>query len=854
VRTRPSGNRRKVYRLALYGVRASGKTCILSALSMPRATNPGRYTCSWIEEEASNPLPQGDPSEWVTSDPFHLGWRWLAEQRDRLKRGEVPQANAIRDEPTRYRFDFTAPERGAFRAELIDYSGELITATSSELAARLREHMQNCDGLLLLAEAPHPGRDLAPLTDDFEKLKAAFNVLLGERDPSSRQDWPVAILLNKWDRRGPITFDDPDAERRRLEDFLDGRSTLPHRGLVHLVENVVSGKNVLVYPVSAFGAHEIDEDGAERPRLDEGQLGSFGLEDPFVWLAVRRDELDLQRFEATVSSCSRWQFWHQFYGRRSMGGGGAANTVAGQLRGYSPWHCLATGLRLRERFTEGCPSEGRLSALLSVVWLRLGTQIVVGLAVLIASLLGGEAILDGVAHRRILADERNPALSDASFQADEAWLEGYFASPTYRHMIAKQAFLDPTRSHEALDRVRAARQEAAWEPVRNAKDPGIKAVKAGDYLRGYPKGPHSPEATLLVIAGKERENLDHLQKIRGELETLPGSDALAEKTVQSIMSRLDAIPHPSVVTDAIYKEKASLRDRLFHRLKEAKTAAAGERWRTFRAEVLDLLRQKKVGPAAGRLAWWDPGDSHMKELVDIFAEQCVSIVRDQVEQDLKSRTWSAARNKLKSARDDMSVTKLLGLAQIQALESLGHKIDETQDRDMYDQIKKNRGNPGSYVDQYLKSAPLGRMHGAILAYKGYLDRMNGPLDLKLVLQQIDWGDARHNETHEVRVTVDGKPLIEASLTAFRHTRTGQVGAAADIHKAPSDEIRVQVKVTQKAWIVGKDHDAGTGEYTGTVSGLNGSTLDLAAPDHTNKATFIVTGFPEKPHLPAWNEN
>jgi hypothetical protein len=245
----------------------------------------------------------------------------------------------------------------------------------------------------------------------------------------------------------------------------------------------------------------------------------------------------------------------------------------------------------------------------------------------------------------------------------------------------------------------------------------------------------------------------------------------------------------------------------------------------------------------------------MKELLGIFATQCVPIVSDQVERHLKSRSWSLARDTWKSAHDDVAVTKLLGVAQTRALESLGRRIDEVQDRDMYDQVRKNSGNRRSYVDQYLKSAPLGRRRKSVSAYKAYLERINGPLDLRLVLQQIDWGDARHKEKHEVRVTVDGKPLIGANLTASRHSRTGQVGQPAKIYKAPSDEIRIQVKVAQKAWVVGWDHDAGTGEYIGTVSGLkNGKTVDLIAPDHTNRATFIVSGFPEEPPLPAWDDN
>jgi hypothetical protein len=47
------------YRLALYGVRASGKTCILAALAMPRPAHPLRYTCTWVEPPPARTGPAG---------------------------------------------------------------------------------------------------------------------------------------------------------------------------------------------------------------------------------------------------------------------------------------------------------------------------------------------------------------------------------------------------------------------------------------------------------------------------------------------------------------------------------------------------------------------------------------------------------------------------------------------------------------------------------------------------------------------------------------------------------------------------------------------------------------------------
>ncbi|MEO6811697.1 MAG: hypothetical protein ABI353_21520, partial [Isosphaeraceae bacterium] len=162
--TKPNRPPHRVYRLALYGVKASGKTCILAALAMPRHTHPGRLTCSWIEETPEHPLPAGNSADWTSKDPYHLGWRWLDQQRTRLAYGDIPPANPTR-EPMRLLYDFTAPEQGTIRVELIDYSGELIL-TSDQLASQLRSHMETCDGLLVLAETPHPGADLRPLTQD----------------------------------------------------------------------------------------------------------------------------------------------------------------------------------------------------------------------------------------------------------------------------------------------------------------------------------------------------------------------------------------------------------------------------------------------------------------------------------------------------------------------------------------------------------------------------------------------------------------------------------------------------------------------------------------------------------------
>ena len=124
------------------------------------------------------------------------------------------------------RFEFAMPDRGRHRIELIDYSGELITRTSAQLASDLRAYMQVCDGMLLLGEAHRDNRSLAPLASDLENLKEAISILFAERHDRPQQDWPIASSY-KWDRQGQIDFESPEHEDSRLQTFLENLD-VPH--------------------------------------------------------------------------------------------------------------------------------------------------------------------------------------------------------------------------------------------------------------------------------------------------------------------------------------------------------------------------------------------------------------------------------------------------------------------------------------------------------------------------------------------------------------------------------------------------------------------------------------------------
>ena len=148
-------NSRKVYRFALYGVSAAGKTCLLAALGMNRKPNPMGYDAVRLPHS----LPEGDTESQngAGNDPAaaaRRGEKWLDDAMEELRKGRVPPPNPISKELMTYWFDISAPDR-TWHVELFDYSGELVDARKAAdpaaLASKLHEHSDD-DGRTVRAD------------------------------------------------------------------------------------------------------------------------------------------------------------------------------------------------------------------------------------------------------------------------------------------------------------------------------------------------------------------------------------------------------------------------------------------------------------------------------------------------------------------------------------------------------------------------------------------------------------------------------------------------------------------------------------------------------------------------------
>lgn len=851
-----------VYRLAFYGGPSSGKTCILSALSLSRIAHPEGLTCSWIENVPGHALPAGDPATLSTNNPYHHGREWLTEQRRLLKSGEPPAPNPNRAEPMRFRFDFGSRDHGTRRVELIDYSGELVTMSAGEFAAKLSEHMLTCDGLLVLAEVPFPGRDETPLTDDLEKLKSAFLLLLGNREDSRKQEWPIALLFNKWDRRSEESLDASN-RGQLIDDFLNGSPQPPHASLVDTIRNAVGDDNYCCFPVSAFGSHEVRSDGMEVPRLRGTLLESRGLEDGFIWVVDRCDAMRVEGLEEAASSTSWWAFPQLLIGLSVRKSRMETKQSAWNRwgRGVSALSGVSTAWQLCQKFPKNSPLHSRTFGALRNLAGKTLSQFAVFAVSLILLTVGVEYVVDGYNYRNLVVTRDNPAATPEQLQQGEEWLADYFVSPAFRHWLSCSFRLDRSEAHRLLVSFRTRRDEEVWKTVTNAKEnEQTYLALVNDYVKSFPAGLHHTKAQALIAHAKtqqlQEKNEEYLATIRLKIDSLPSTEAIELDILHEIFQGVGNLPHPDASSEQITDRQQELRTRISEKQEDVIRIIIEADWEEFKQSYYSLMQSLSIADAASALASRSPKDSNLELLVVDFTERAPAMIQEQVQSFIKKRSFGLARDTARLS-GNQNVVSLLPPSAVKDLQKLEEKIDRAEDSDLYAQILRYKPQCMDQINVYLSGAPLKTMESEVRQYEDWIKKMNGPLKLTLSLTAIQWHEdywaTRVNYYNDVTVHVAGKPLIEASgVVSKANERSADLGEGTLEHRM-NDTITIDVAVVARyGWISMSTMSGGSGSLKVTPNQLtSGITIPLYGSGFTNKATFALTGVPTEPALPEW---
>jgi len=838
------GKSQKIYRFAVYGRAASGKTCILAALAMKCVAHPSKFTSTWILEPAGMPRPAGEPETWDVKDhasAFHLGKIWLEKAIERLGRGELPPPNPNRAEPLRYLYHFTTPSHRTYPVELIDYSGELIdpSLSNDDMARQLREHLSSMDGILVLAEAPHPEDDEPqPLYAELHKLEQAFAILKDENKKGPTLDMPLALLINKWDRRSSLRYTTPADEYRELLQFLEKKPEPPHKSLVDALKNSVTKENFQIFPVSAFGAHEfskgLDESIIERPK-SVAPLQSFGLEDGFIWAAQRRDTIDVEHFMEQISEKSGWCF----------------------LRNASVVFSLpliGSGRELAHRFPKGSDERKKINQTLKHYFLTISTNAVCLLLILFAIFTAGEAGYDNFRYRSILTTKSDPQASLQKLQEDEAWLAAYYKAPIYRHLASRFLVVDSSTAMTTLQAFRDRREEMQWRPVEEASDELLRIDLAREYLRQFGEnGLHADSANAIVIEAEQtrkyQSNRNFIEKIATAFETSQLKGAQSEQELENLYQQLLTLPFTEAVKDDLHDRQQELLRRISaEKIKLAKDEGQ-RKWLTLRDQYLEAMREGDLVlavKALDRLRAKTVAREETRKLEADFKKRAVSVLTNLIDGKARQKLWNQAHNLLQRTLDDQAVVAQLGAAQLKKLQSLHDELDIGEDRELYAQVVKYKNQ--ERVNQYLKYAPLQKMTQSVSRYRQYLNQLTNPLDLKLILDNFNWeGNCRPNS---LLVTFNGKTIIDqAGFNPSKRGVSAQIGSIRFREKL-SDIAKIYAKATCTSWFSEKTGEA---NWQGAIGSLYGLRLKLAGKNTTanGSVTFTLSGLPEEPTLPAW---
>ncbi len=543
---------KKVYRLAVYGLSASGKTCVLAALAMPRDPHPLGHTCTWRPIEV--PVTKGKknkPDERAVT--LQRNKDWMAQATNNLSNGDVPPPNSKGDQHFMFDYDFTIATHQSFRIELVDYSGELIdpTCSSSEIAKNLQHRFTEMDGILVLAEAPY--RDMLGHHQGSQKtryrqahknlynLSQSFTLLRGEKQKGAALPVPVALLVNKWDRYSQIDFNNPELEHSKLEELLSSSPSPPHRGLRDVLHSSVTEGNFKEFPVSALGPSQflrLENGEVEERPLQTVPLQSFGLEDAFIWIAQRRDAIDLQDYLAKKNWRRCWKVGSELLNRFPVG-----SEPAKQV----------------EKVLQQCRKETMLT------WL--GTSVATVVLGLVA-----ETTVDYVQYRQHQVTTANPQVTDQQLESAESWFDKYVKVSYFQHRVSYVTFLSQERAENILADLQHRRENVLWELVTKAvatNNLQAAATHAEAYLRSYRYGTHSVDARSIGLQAKNelsmREDSEAVRRITSLMqENLQNPDKLNQ-----ILVELRTLPkHPEVETEDMRTQRIALDQQLSTRLQE----------------------------------------------------------------------------------------------------------------------------------------------------------------------------------------------------------------------------------------------------------------------------------------------
>jgi|694.fasta_scaffold31417_3 hypothetical protein len=853
---------KNTYKFALFGIAKSGKTCILSALALPRFSNPKGFTCTWIEQVPGHEISTNSAETISAEDPFVLGASWLKESKEKLKKGDIPKANSNTD-IMRFMFEFGSKENGSISVELIDYSGELLVAQSADLAIKLKQIMRDCDGLLVLAEVPKPDSESGDLAYGLDDLSKAFATLAKERDSGPKQEWPIALLFNKWDRRLDGKEAVTNIGQEEIDNFLSESPEPPHKSLVDKITNFIGNENIHCFPVSAFGSHNINQDGKEVPKTHGQMLKTINLEDGFIWLAERSDTLKVKMLLEASEKTSWWMTQQLIIGARPDFNPAESSAIKNWFCGISALKGISATWNISHKFRAESVIRKKVNTILATFAFKALAQLASCVLIIILSAEFLEIGYDGVMYREIIARRENPAVDENILVKDEEWLTSYYVSPTYRHFLSRIFVLTKNQAKTKSIEWANKREEQAYVKINKAieeKDTPNVISYIEEYIKVFPNGKYSTEVSViigrLITVEGNKKNENYLRSLETEINSFKVSKEASQEKLKSLHDNIYNLPFSPATESAEIRQNV-LREIIVKKQIEITVLIANEELADFKQKYNELISKDMILDSARLLVSRQKPDIEM--LKDDFRSKAPNIILKIAKIDLNNKNYDMARKKVNEIQD-ANVLELLTLEQINYVRMIDPEINKAEDKYLYDQFKKYMSK--DTLENYIIKAPLKIMGKEVNEYKSYLGKLMGEVEVSIDCSRIDWGSNfysyRYYYKNDIEIFANGKKIISTNqIDSKPDTSSVSLGnAKTKISLDKNIELRINITTSYGTFWASK-MDGGKGTWTGTVSELQASkTIDLVPDDNAfrNKATIVLNGIPMAPSLPDWKDN
>ena len=835
---------RKIYKIGIYGFSGSGKTVIIASLAMARDVHPRGYTCNLLPLSKSTPLTSSsdlDEDALKTYDTrtaaLIRGHHWLNKAKEEFTRRGVPPATPPNIGDMLFEFELTGNKR-TFLVEVNDYAGELIKPEKSaqENATRIRLAMQQKDALLILAPAPADDADHSNIRKNLKGLLDSFSLLRNEKKSDAEFETPVALLINKWDHLGKLHYDLVDekgahryshihSERKVLDQFLNQKPAPAHKEVYNVLRNAVRDDCFEMFPVSALGTCIKEEVGQakdgtpiiiERPELVD-PLYSYDLEDAFIWAAEKKDQIDLEQATLALN-----------------------RLTSSPLRTWLPWPFPAAYAikdscwKLLRRFPKTVAEyqeARRLSQRSATLFYKRFTS---SLVTTLALVLGAELSYDVWKIRDIAAP--NPQDSPDHLLADAQWLEAYYKSPSLRHSLAKRTHLSPQDAKKQRDAILKKAENDYWTTVVENSAPEQQCIKANIYLTTYKTGTYITEADKIITTFNAAYDNDRWDFIR-QADSLQKQAGRAEDYINECSSAPKTPCHRC--GQYLSQSKAIIEDARVERI----DIEIATRVKTL---ITDVGTDDSMLKASLEYTRFQPESDSGRNEKETIRKQLINkilpFLSDAVERKLAVRNPDAAIELLNKHKQHW-IAHLRPATWNQVLDDLYRDVNIIKDQLLYAdcQISKSLQD----CQHYVTNAPIGTMQQQAKMYIDYLDKMDGDLELELVLSSISLAEksAWFNEDWTYYVDLDNKTVISGYLSSEGNSIHYPKKSANFVGK-----LKNLVKVSFTLYDKGTTDDVRhEGIQDVQIEALKN--LTLSGGGHRFK--FTLNGIPKEPSLPDW---